>query len=184
MRSTIQSHRTVLVAAVATAVFALTMAAQAPQTAPPSPPAAGGAPPAHHGFPHPAPTNLKVLPKDLTGDQVHDIMEGWADSLGVHCDTCHAADPTKLGPNGKPRLNFPDDSKPQKASARLMLKMVMDINQNYVSMVSEKPGAKVTCGTCHRGHLDPEPYVNPEDAVGAPHPGAPEAPAAPPHEKE
>ena len=24
----------------------------------------------------PAPTNLQVLPKDLTGDQVHEIMEG------------------------------------------------------------------------------------------------------------
>ncbi len=159
------------------------MAAQAPQSTPPAQPAAGGPPPGHHEFPHPAPTNLKVLPKDLTGDQVHDIMEGWADSLGVHCDTCHAVDPTKLGPNGKPRLNFPDDSKPQKSSARLMVKMVMDINQNYVSMVSEKPDVKVTCGTCHRGHLDPEPFVNPKDEVAEPHPHQGE-PATPPHEKD
>ena len=181
MRSTFQSHRTVLVAVVATAVFALTMAAQAPQTAPPPQPAAGGPPPGHHGHPHPKPTNLKVLPKDTTGEQVHEIMEGWADSLGVHCDTCHAVDPARTGPNGKPSLNFPDDSKPQKSSARLMYKMVMDINQNYVSMVSEKPAAKVTCGTCHRGHLDPEPYVNPDHEGEAPHR---DAPAAPPHEKE
>ncbi len=48
----------------------------------------------------PAPTNLQVLPKNLTGDQVHDIMEGFAGSLGVHCDFCHAADPRNLIPTG------------------------------------------------------------------------------------
>lgn len=172
MRSAFQSHHTALVAALATAVFALTAAAQ---TAPPPPPAAGGPPPAYHQFPYPKPTNLKVLPKDLTGDQVRQIMHGWAGSLGVHCDTCHAVDPHKIGPNGRPELNFPDDSKPQKSSARLMFKMVQDINGNYISMVTEKPDVKVTCGTCHRGHLDPQPFVIPEENHGGPHapPGAP-----------
>jgi hypothetical protein len=27
----------------------------------------------------------------------------------------------------------------------------------------ENSGAPVTCGTCHRGHLDPEPFVIPPD---------------------
>jgi len=31
-------------------------------------------------------TNLQVLPKDLTGRQVHGIMESFAGALGVHCD--------------------------------------------------------------------------------------------------
>ena len=56
-------------------------------------------------------------------------------SLGAECSTCHAADPKNIGPNGKPRLNYADDSKPEKNTARLMFKMVEDINKNYVSMV-------------------------------------------------
>lgn len=110
----------------------------------------------------PAPTNLKVLPKDLTGQQVHELMEGWEAALGAHCSTCHATDPKNIGPNGRPRLNFADDSKPEKSTARLMYKMVEDINKNYVSMI-DSSGAPVTCGTCHRGHLGPEPFVAPPE---------------------
>jgi len=42
---------------------------------------------------YPAPTNLKVLPKNLTGQQVHDIMKQWNGELGVRCGACHAEDP-------------------------------------------------------------------------------------------
>ena len=136
-------------ALLAVAVFAAATVAQAPQTALPQQPAAGGPPHEGHEEPHPAPTNLKVLPKTLTGDQVHEIMEGWAAALGTHCDHCHAVDPKNIGPNRRPRLNFADDSKPEKSTARLMYKMVQDVNENYVSMV-ENSGAPVTCGTCHR----------------------------------
>ena len=135
------------------AVFVAATVAQAPQ----APPPAGSAPP--HTYP--APTNLKVLPKNLSGQQVHEIMEKWEGSLGVHCNTCHTADPGNIGPNGRPRLNFADDSKQQKATARLMFKMTEDINGNYISMVENS--TPVTCGTCHRGHLDPEPFVIPPD---------------------
>jgi hypothetical protein len=112
-----------------------------------------------------------VLPKSLTGQQVRDVMEGWSGSLGVHCGTCHTADPGKVGPNGRPRLNFPDDTKPEKSSARLMYTMTQKINDDYVSMVNDGD-AKVTCGTCHRGHLKPETYVPPKEHDG-PHPPAP-----------
>jgi hypothetical protein len=53
-------------------------------------------------------------------------------------------------------------SRPEKATARLMYKMTLDINENYVSMV-DSSGAPVTCGTCHRGHLGPEPWVAPKE---------------------
>jgi hypothetical protein len=134
-----------------------------------------------------APKNLQVLPKDLTGQQVHEIMEGWAGSLGVHCDTCHQADPTNIGPNGRPRLKFEDDSKPEKQMARIMYKMTEDAKANYVAKVAEmdkmgSPAAPLTCGTCHRGHLDPEAFVIPHDngmnGMNGMHPpqGAPPAP--------
>jgi len=122
---------------------------------------APNAPPPHR--PHPAPTNLQVLPKNLTGEQVHDIMEKWEAELGTECSSCHAADPKNLTPNGKPRLNFADDSKPEKATARQMVRMVEMINTQYVAKI-DNSGAPVTCGTCHRGHFGPEPFKAPPES--------------------
>ena len=147
-------------AAVLCAAFALTQSAhaQAPHEHPPAP----------------APTNLQVLPKTLTGEQVHEIMHKWEASLGAECTTCHAADPVKKRPDGRPMLNFADDSKPEKATARLMVKMVNSLNGDYISKL-EDGGAPVSCATCHRGHLTPEPFVPPPDNDHD-HPAAPPAP--------
>jgi len=143
-----------MAAAFLTSAPTVTMHAQAPTT-PPQP--NGGSLPAHH-HEEPAPTNLKVLPKTMTGEQVHDLMHKWEAALGTECSTCHTADPTKIGPNGKPRLDFADDSKKEKQAARLMYRMTEEINTQWVNMV-ENSGAPVTCGTCHRGHLTPEVFV-------------------------
>jgi len=138
----------------------LTVAAQAPSSAQ-NP--AGSLPPPPRTFPEP--TNLKVLPKDFNGEQVHEVMEQWEAAIGGHCNTCHTADPNNIGPNGRPRLNFADDSKPEKATARLMFKMTEDLNTNYVAKI-ESSGMPVSCGTCHRGHLAPEPFVEKEQEKG------------------
>lgn len=161
------------IALLAAAVFAAATIAQAPQG--PPPPGGGSRAPRTY----PAPTNLKVLPKDLTGNQVHEIMEGWAGALGVHCDTCHAADPNNIGPNGRPRLNFASDEKDEKAMARIMYTMTEDVKKNYVAKVAEmdkmgSPAPPLTCGTCHRGHLDPETFT-PEPEGPRPPQGAPAA---------
>ncbi len=176
MKSSSPSLFAVATVLILSAVFAITTVAQAPNS--PQPPAAAPPPP-HRTFP--VPTNLKVLPKNLTGEQVREIMEKWEGSLGTHCGTCHTADPNNIAPNGRPRLKFPDDSKPEKSTARLMYTMTQEINANYVSMVPTKAGAPapvVTCGTCHRGHLDPEPYVIPPD--DGPHPPPAETKPEPP----
>ena len=152
-------------ALLATVCFAAATVAQAPQTP------AGSPPPRVY----PAPTNLKVLPKDLTGQQVHEIMEQWEGSLGAHCNTCHTPDPNNIGPDGRPRLNFADDSRPEKATARLMFTMTEEINKNYVGKI-DSSGAGVTCGTCHRGHLGPEPFVIPPDAHDHDGPRSPQGP--------
>jgi hypothetical protein len=156
-----------------TALFSFSAIAQAPQGPAPG---AGGPPPGHRNYP--APTNLKVLPKNLTGRQVHDIMEEWQGSLGVHCSSCHAEDSKKIGPNGRPELNFEDDSKAQKATSRQMYTMTEGINRDYVMKIegAEEP---VTCGTCHRGHLDPEPYVIPKHEHGSPPPAGGPPPVQP-----
>jgi Photosynthetic reaction centre cytochrome C subunit len=148
------------------ALFSVSTAAQAPQQ-----PNSGGAQHAHSAHSHPPvpePTNLKVLPKTLTGEQVHEIMHKWEAQLGVECNTCHAVDPNKKLPNGRPALNFADDSKPEKETARLMVKMTQDINKNYTSMVESKrnnqeSAKEVTCGTCHRGHFDPPGFIPPPE---------------------
>jgi hypothetical protein len=153
-----------------TASFAIAAIAQAPGPKPDGP----GSSPARPRE-YPAPTNLKVLPKNLTGKQVHDIMENWEAALGAHCNTCHIPDPNNIGPNGKPRLNFADDSKEEKAAARLMFRMTEDINTNYVSKV-ENSGVPVTCGTCHRGHSAPEPFVAPPEEQHGPPPSGDKPP--------
>jgi len=124
----------------------------------------------------PPPTNLQVLPKDLTGRQVRDIMEKWQGSLGVKCEFCHTADPKNVSPNGRPRTNFPDDSKPDKKIARIMYTMTQQMNQDYIKKAMDLDpddmGSPVTCGTCHRGHKMPEEFVIPrEERQGGPGPG-------------
>ena len=172
MKNSSRSLPAAVVALLVVAAFAVSTIAQAPQPTAAQSPAAGGPP---HDFP--APTNLKVLPKNLNGQQVRDIMEKWEGALGAHCSTCHTADPKNIGPNGRPRLNFADDSKEEKQTARLMYTMTEAINVDYVSKVpnSDEP---VTCGTCHRGHLGPEPFVIPDEGPRPPQ-GQPPAGATP-----
>lgn len=114
---------------------------------------------------YPAPTNLKVLPKNLTGAQVRDIMHKWTDDLGAECSTCHTPDPVKKMPNGHPALNYADDSKHQKQIARIMYTMTENLKSGDIQKAADldkdmnpKP-AELTCGTCHRGKLDPEAYI-------------------------
>ena len=174
MYKTTRSLPAIAAALVGAAILAIGTSAQAPSGPPPTGEHTPGVP--HH---HPDPTNLKVLPKTLTGDQLDEIMDKWAADLGTHCNHCHAADPNNVGPNGRPRLNFADDSKPEKATARLMYRMTEEINTNYVSKI-DSSGAPVTCGTCHRGHLGPEPFVPPQEHHDGPPPASPQSGQQPP----
>jgi hypothetical protein len=170
LKTTSLSLPAAVTALLTAAIFAV---AQSPQAAPPQ----ATTPPMQMRS-YPAPTNLKVLPKDTSGQQVHEIMEKISGSLGVHCDTCHAADPSNVGPNGRPRLNFADDSKPEKNNARLMLTMTEEINKSYVSKLPDAD-QMVTCGTCHRGKLHVEAFVIPPEEHG-PRGAAPAGITAPP----
>jgi hypothetical protein len=162
------------IALLGAALWAAAALAQEPQSPPPAA-APGSAAQPPHGFP--APTNLQVLPKDLTGGQVIEIMRGWAGDLGVRCDTCHAVEAASAGSNGRPRMNFAADEKDDKLMARIMYQMLEEDKKNYIARVADmdKMGASVaplTCGTCHRGHLDPEAYASapehpPQSAPGS-----------------
>jgi hypothetical protein len=137
----------------------------------------GGGPPQEHWKPEKL-TNLKVLPKDTTPDQIMDIMEHFRRSLNMGCLGCHK------GQQGKPisSFDFPDDSKENKEIARKMVKLTDDLNTKYADAYpehddSEKGKPKVTCATCHRGkrHPETEPPPPPPRPEGTPQ-GAPPPP--------
>ena len=154
MQASLTSRSALAVALLATGFFLVGMRAQAPQG--PQSSAERPSPASHSTFP--VPTNLRVLPRNLSGQQVHDIMEQWAHSLGVRCDSCHSEDIDAVNQDERPRLNFADDSKPMKAVARIMYTMTDKINADYVAKV-DGSGLPVTCGTCHRGEISPEPFT-------------------------
>jgi hypothetical protein len=59
------------------------------------------------------------------------------------------------------------------------------MKKNYISKVAEMdkmdaPAPPLTCGTCHRGHLDPEEFVIPKDAGPGGPPPAGGMPPMPP----
>lgn len=136
------------------AVVALTLAwaAIAPILAQPPAAPAGQAPggPGGPGGMNQPPKNLKVLPKDLTRDQVTTIMRGFANALGVRCTHCH------VGEDGNPQsMDYASDEKHEKDAAREMLRMVERINVDFVRKVSDDEHADVRCVTCHRGRSHP-----------------------------
>jgi len=121
----------------------------------------------------PRPTNLQVLPKDISDKQLMHIMHEFKSSLGVECSFCHAGNPATH------RLDFASDAKPQKNIARTMMRMTHEINIKYLSTVSV-PGAAanqkmVTCGTCHRGHAIPAAFIIKPEHFGGHRPMQPKS---------
>ena len=109
--------------------------------------------------PAPPPVNLQVLPKDWTRAQVVMVMQGFNMALGVTCNYCHVemagAQP---GANGQVPIDAAKDDKDTKKKARVMMKMVGQINSTLGSELG-KPAAEVSrvqCATCHRGAAIPK----------------------------
>lgn len=109
--------------------------------------------------PQPQWENLKVLPKNISKDSLHDLMEGYANALSVKCNYCHA--PRKDNPH---KLDFPSDEKIEKEIARGMIKMTNEINTNYFQPYFPDPKPEqvhvLNCVMCHRGTPNPEKYLS------------------------
>ena len=101
--------------------------------------------------------NLKVLPPNITHDELIATMRTIARSLGTRCDHCHVQTAT----TPKEIFDFPSDAKKEKNVARTMLVMTRQINTEYISKINEHSQAAVTCGTCHRGKTVPENWQPP-----------------------
>ncbi|CUU08969.1 Photosynthetic reaction center cytochrome C subunit [Candidatus Thermokryptus mobilis] len=85
--------------------------------------------------------NIQVLTDVQTKEQLTKIMEDMANSLGVKCNYCHNVN------------NYASDEKETKRKARVMLKMVLTINRDFINWDRAEI---VDCYTCHRGQTKPQ----------------------------
>jgi tetratricopeptide (TPR) repeat protein len=93
-------------------------------------------------------TNLQYFPKTITKQEMIAIMRDFSVSLGAHCETCHEE-------TADHKTDFASDAKDEKKTARVMLKMVDEINHGYISKLGTSP-IQVQCITCHRGIQKPQ----------------------------
>ncbi len=105
--------------------------------------------------PEEGPKNLKVLPKDISHEELGKIMDSWKTALGVKCSFCHAPS----ADSSSHHLDFASDAKPEKNMARYMYKMTGKINKKFFKMNKDDNGkiaSTITCVTCHRGNPHPD----------------------------
>lgn len=97
--------------------------------------------------------NLKVLPKDISHEDLEKEMRSYNKALGVKCNFCHARQA-----DNPQKMDFASDDKEEKETAREMLRMTMRINKKYFKSGKDEKGMQVmtvTCYTCHNGQKEP-----------------------------
>lgn len=85
--------------------------------------------------------NIQVL-KGLPQSQLVPVMNYISVSLGEKCTFCHV--------NKDGNWDYASDEKPEKTTARDMIKMVLNVNKTTF-----KGATEVACNTCHRGRSHP-----------------------------
>ncbi len=107
-------------------------------------------------------TNLTVLPKTISKDDLIGVMRNFTEGLGVRCNFCH------VGEEGKPisTYDFASDDKDNKRIARVMLKMTNNINDDYIAQLKDfgENIIEVKCVTCHHGVKQPKTLA--QDLMG------------------
>src|ERR1700689_1812254 len=98
---------------------------------------------------------LKIIPKEISHDDLDKTMDEFKNPLGVKCNFCHApsADSTNH------HLDFASDAKPEKNIARHMYRMTAKINKKFFKDDKDDKGtmvAAISCKTCHRGSPHPD----------------------------
>lgn len=98
-------------------------------------------------------TNLKVLPKEISKDELTMVMRGFSSALGVRCGFCHA----RKDPNPQSDYDWASDSKPEKETGRVMMRMTNLINVEQIPKITTKDPdrVQVKCATCHHGQERP-----------------------------
>src|SRR5207244_7489635 len=85
--------------------------------------------------------NIKVL-TGLPDSQLIPVMNFFAASMGRRCNFCHV--------NNNGQWDYPADTKPEKNTAREMIKMVFDLHKLKFDGATD-----ISCYTCHRGRNQP-----------------------------
>jgi hypothetical protein len=96
------------------------------------------------------PTNLTVLPKDISDEELHKVMKEYSKSLGVRCGFCHEKKEEE-----QHSMDFASDTKHEKLVTRQMMEMVTSINENYLNKMGKGHFEKIGCVTCHMGKTTP-----------------------------
>ena len=114
--------------------------------------------------------NIKVL-NGMPASQLIPVMNYFAASMGRRCNFCH------VNKNGQ--WDYAADTKPEKNTAREMIKMVLELHKQTFNGSTD-----ISCYTCHRGRNQPQsvptlPLPVPSPPPGNPRGGGPGA-AAPP----
>ena len=105
-------------------------------------------------------TNIKIL-TDLPDSQLIPVMNYFAASMGRRCNYCHV--------NNNGQWDYAADTKPEKNTAREMIKLVLNTNK-ILGQLKLDP---VACYTCHRGRNSPQSIPLLPLPVQSPPPGAP-----------
>ena len=109
--------------------------------------------------------NVKLL-GDLPVSQFIPVMNYFATSLGRRCNFCHV--------NNNGQWDYASDAKPEKNTAREMIKMVLETNKAFF-----KANVEVQCNTCHRGRNTPQSLITLPLPVPSPPPGGGQGQARP-----
>ena len=97
--------------------------------------------------------NLKILPKDITEEQMDSVMHHFSASLGVRCNFCHMRNETTG------QWDMASDENKHKLAAREMMKMTNALNDKYFPIGGKAKELStqlmVSCYTCHHGATEP-----------------------------
>lgn len=95
--------------------------------------------------------NLKVLPKNISKQQIDSVMKHFTAALGVKCNFCHTYNQEQKS------MDFASDANNHKLVAREMMKMTAKINKKYfdIKMTHSLTNLSVSCYTCHNGKAEP-----------------------------
>jgi hypothetical protein len=96
-------------------------------------------------------TNLKVLPKDISRDEMVSVMRRFSTSLGVRCKFCHVGE----SEDSLEGYDFASDEPKHKQVARGMMAMTGEINGKLLPGTGLDSPMRVECVTCHRGLAEP-----------------------------
>src|SRR5947207_1418502 len=101
--------------------------------------------------------NIKLL-GDLPASQLIPVMNYFASSMGRRCNFCHV--------NNNGQWDYAADTKPEKNTAREMIKMVLDLHKQTFNGSTD-----ISCFTCHRGRNQPQSVPTLPLPVPSPPPG-------------